>query len=80
MAGYENYLAVVYHSGPSIYGCQSLRMKVIDMSTRKYKTIIDCECPISRQAVIVWFGFSDEGQLYSFDTEGVMRSFSFVSE
>jgi hypothetical protein len=30
--------------------------------------------------VIVWFGFSDEGQLFSFDTEGVMRSFSFVSE
>lgn len=32
MAGYENILAVVYHSGPSVYGCQALRMKIIDMT------------------------------------------------
>jgi hypothetical protein len=33
MAGYENYLAVVYHNGPSLYGSQTLRVKIIDMAT-----------------------------------------------
>jgi chromosome transmission fidelity protein 4 len=32
MAGYENLLAVVYHSGPSVYGCQAFKIKIIDMS------------------------------------------------
>ena len=32
MAGYENLLAVVYHAGPSVYGCQALRVKIIDMT------------------------------------------------
>lgn len=32
MGGYENLLAVVYHAGPSVYGCQVLKMKIIDMS------------------------------------------------
>lgn len=31
------------------------------MSTRNYKAIVDTELPLSRQAVIVWMGFSDEG-------------------
>ena len=79
MAGYENLLVVVYHSGPSIYGCQALRMKIINMNTRSYKTIVDTEFPLSRQAVIEWLGFSEEGQLISFDTEGVLRSFNFIN-
>ena len=80
IAGYENLLAVVYHSGPSIYGCQALRLKVINMQTRNYKSFVDTEFPVSRQAVIVWMSFSDEGHLFSFDSEGVMRYFSFTSE
>ena len=76
MAGYENLLVVVYHS---IYGCQALRMKVINMNTRSYKTIVDTEFLLSRQAVIEWLGFSEEGQLISFDTEGVLRSFNFIN-
>lgn len=50
------------------------------MSTRNYKAFIDTEFPVSRQAVIVWMGFSDEGQLFSFDSEGVLRCFNFSSE
>ena len=80
MTGYENLLVVVYHSGPSIYGCQALRMKVINTSTRNFKTISDTECPLSRQSVLVWLGFSDEGALLSFDSEGVMRAFNFGNE
>jgi len=32
MAGYENLLALVYHNGPAVYGCQVLKVKIIDMS------------------------------------------------
>ena len=32
MVGYENLLAVVYHGGPSVYGCQASRLKLIDMT------------------------------------------------
>ena len=80
MAGYENLLAIVYHSGPSIYGCQALKLKVINMTTRNYKTIINTDLPLSRQAVIVWMSFSDEGQLFTYDSEGILRSLSFVNE
>ena len=50
MTGYENLLVVVYHEGPSIYGCQALKMKVINMYTRNYKVMIDTQFPISRQS------------------------------
>jgi hypothetical protein len=33
MAGYENLLVVVYHGGPSVYGAQVLKMKIIDMTS-----------------------------------------------
>jgi hypothetical protein len=32
MAGYENLLAVVYHAGPAVYGCQALKLKIFDMT------------------------------------------------
>jgi chromosome transmission fidelity protein 4 len=80
MAGYENYLAVVYHNGPSLYGSQTLRVKIIDMTATgasSFQTIKDVECPISRYSNLTWFGFSEEGQLCNYDTEGIMRSLSF---
>lgn len=77
MSGYENLLAIVYHAGPPVYGCQSYRLKVINMNEREYRVLVDTECPISRDAVINWLGFSEEGQLLTFDTEGVLRAFNF---
>lgn len=80
MCGYENLLVVVYHQGPSIFGCQALRMKVINMNNRSYKTMLDTEFPVSRDATVEWVSFSDEGLLVSFDEEGVMRAFNFINE
>ena len=50
------------------------------MSIRNYKAIIDTDLPLSRQAVIVWMGFSEEGQLFTYDSEGVLRSLSFANK
>lgn len=55
---------------------QNLRMKVIDV-TAFYKTIADTEVALSPSSSITWANFSDEGQIYTFDSIGVMRQFSF---
>lgn len=80
MAGYENLLAVVYHSGPSLYGAQALRVKLIDMNpvgASAFTTIKDFECPVSRYSSLQWLSFSEEGQLFSFDSEGIFRGLNF---
>jgi hypothetical protein len=42
-----------------------------------FACIKDIECPISRYSNLQWFNFSEEGQLCTFDSEGVMRALSF---
>ena len=42
-----------------------------------YTVVVDTDCPVSRDSVINWLGFSEEGQLMTFDTEGVVRAFNF---
>lgn len=79
MGGYENLMVVVYHAGPSIYGCQALKMKVIDMGNKSYPVLHDIDCPISRYSNLIWLGFSEEGQLYTYDNEGVFRGLSLLS-
>jgi alpha-D-ribose 1-methylphosphonate 5-triphosphate synthase subunit PhnI len=54
-------------------------MKVINMSNRSYKTMLDAEFPMSREATLEWLGFSDEGLLLSFDSAGVIRAFNFAN-
>ena len=81
MAGYENLLAIVYHAGPSIFGCQALRLRILDMgnSSKHYPLLHDIECPVSKYATLLWFGFSEEGQLCSYDNEGLFRLLHFSS-
>lgn len=73
MVGYENLLSIVYCSGPPLFGAQCLRVKTIDMSNRNYKILYDVEFPLSRMSNLTWTGYSEEGQLFSFDNEGVLR-------
>jgi hypothetical protein len=64
MSAYENLLAVVYHGGPSVYGSQVLRLKIIDMNPTgptAFSVIKEIECPVSRYANLTWLGFSEEG-------------------
>ena len=44
------------------------------MTSRNYKIICDIECPISRDSNLVWAGFSEEGQLYTYDSNGLLRA------
>jgi hypothetical protein len=56
-----------------------MRIKLINMTNRDYRILIDSEFPLSRSANLIWLGFSEEGQLMSFDSEGIMRAFTFSS-
>lgn len=73
MVGYENLLVIIYHSGPSVYGFQNLRIKCIDMQGKTYNQLYDTDCPISVHSNMIWAGFSEEGQLFTYDNEGVLR-------
>ena len=57
-----------------------MRVKIINMATRDYKILIDAECPSSAFSILTWVGFSEEGQLFTFDSNGVLRSFSFTEQ
>ena len=54
-----------------------MRLKVINMASRDNQVLIDADCSVTPTSELKWFGFSEEGQLFSFDTLGVVRSFSF---
>lgn len=76
MAGYENLLVYVYHLGPPLLGSQSLGFKILD-SNRNFETIYEGPLPITPFSYLSWIGFSEEGMLFSYDSEKVLRHFSF---
>jgi len=61
MAGYENFLAIVYHSGPAFNGYQPMRVKVLNISTRDNRVLFDSDCAVTPTGELKWFGFSEEG-------------------
>lgn len=48
VTGYENLLAIVYHTAPAFYGQQALRMKIIEIGAKTFSLLSDVECPITR--------------------------------
>lgn len=34
----------------------------------------DIECPISHRSNLIWLGYSEEGMLFTFDNEGILRT------
>ena len=79
MAGYENFLTIVYQSGPAFHGYQPMRLKVLNMGTRDNRVLIDADCPVTPSSHLNWFGYSEEGQLFSYDNFGIVRSFSYTT-
>lgn len=72
IAGYENQLAVVYHSSIPLLGHQSLHVRVYNMFT--YEKITDAELPLTPYSKLAWFGYSEEGCLYTQDSKGYVRT------
>ncbi|CAI2383333.1 unnamed protein product [Moneuplotes crassus] len=76
MAAYENLLCVVSHNGLPMLEAQNLKLKIID-TTKNYACIVETEVPVTPGATLQWMNFSEEGSLYTYDTDGIMRNLSF---
>jgi len=61
MAGYEQFLAIVYQSGPAFNGYQPMKLKIINMQARENQVLIDADCAVTPTSELRWFGFSEEG-------------------
>ena len=57
-----------------------MRMKILNMSTRDNRVLMDCDCAVTPTSDLKWFGFSEEGQLFSYDNLGIVRSFSYSTQ
>ena len=86
MAGYENMLMVVYHGGLPVHDHQHLMFKIIDCGGQAFnkqslfKTKFEGQFPISREARVLWAGFSEEGMPMSYDDNGVLSGFNFQNK
>ncbi|KAG8387949.1 hypothetical protein BUALT_Bualt02G0074400 [Buddleja alternifolia] len=75
VAGYKDELAVVTHSSPTLPSDeQMLEIRVLNIphGTESLRGRL----PLTPGSYLTWFGFSEEGQLSSFDSKGVLRVFT----
>ncbi|XP_078443316.1 transducin family protein / WD-40 repeat family protein isoform X2 [Wolffia australiana] len=73
--GFKDELAVVTHaSEPLPSGDQMVEVRVFNMASGTQP--IRCPVPLSPGSTLSWFGFSEEGQLSSCDSHGVLRVFT----
>ncbi|KAG6413774.1 hypothetical protein SASPL_126488 [Salvia splendens] len=74
-AGYKDELAVVTHISPPLpTNEQILEFRVFNIShgSQPLRGLL----PLTPGSNLTWFGFSEEGQLSSFDSKGILRVFT----
>lgn len=76
MSGYENLFTYVYHPSAPIFGSQNFYFKIIDI-TNNYNLYYEGPLSLTYNSSLDWFGFSDEGMLFTFDSDKILRHFSF---
>ena len=72
IAGYENYLAYVYHGSVSFNNSQQLRVRILD-SNDMFNQVYEGELAITPESNLIWFGFSEEGILITYDSFNILR-------
>ncbi|KAI7731328.1 hypothetical protein M8C21_027142, partial [Ambrosia artemisiifolia] len=74
-SGFGDELAVVTHSSPPLPSNEQMLMfEVFNVSNGTQP--IKARLPLTPGSCLNWFGFSEEGQLSSFDSMGVLRVFT----
>ncbi|CAN6203962.1 unnamed protein product [Urochloa humidicola] len=74
-AGHGDQLAIVSHASDSLpSGDQVLDVKVFNISERAQS--LSGRLLLTPSSQLSWFGFSDNGQLSSYDSKGILRVFS----
>ncbi|KAL8130298.1 hypothetical protein V2J09_019453 [Rumex salicifolius] len=72
--GFGDELAVVTHASQPLNNDQMLEFKVFDVANKTQS--LKGGLPISPGTHLSWFGFSEEGQLSSYDSKGILRVYS----
>ena len=72
MCGYENYLAFAYHVSLPFSNSQHLRFKILD-SNKMFNEVYDGDLSITPESNLIWFGFSEEGVLISYDSYNIIH-------
>jgi hypothetical protein len=75
MESYEDMLAIVYHSGVPMWGCQALRVRIYRITPETVTLERDTLMPIKANSLLKWFCFSEEGMLYCQDSLEVLRGY-----
>ena len=57
-----------------------MRLKILNMATRENSVIMEADCAVTPTSELRWFSFSEEGQLFSLDGLGIVRSFSYNTQ
>ena len=71
VSSFEHLLAVVQQKSLPIFGRQNLVMTIFNIHTME--KIIEMDLVLSPFSTLRWFGFSDEGIIYTQDSEGYIR-------
>lgn len=71
ICSFEHFIAVVYNTGLPLFGFQSLKVKCFNM--RDLNIEFDVPIAITPRAKLQWVGFSDDGILYTQDTDDCIR-------
>ena len=66
MCSYESHLAVFYHDSYPFSGNQFLKVKVINVTS--FRSVLDIPVCLSHNSELKWYGFSEEGILYTQDS------------
>ncbi|KAA8541101.1 hypothetical protein F0562_025064 [Nyssa sinensis] len=74
-SGFKDEIVVVTHASPSLpSNDQMLEFRVFNI--RNGTQPVRGRLPLTPGSCLTWFGFSEEGQLCSFDSKGVLRVFT----
>ncbi|CAL9064297.1 unnamed protein product [Musa banksii] len=75
-AGYEDKLAIVTHASECLSSGDQQMLDVLVLNISEGAKLFEGRLPLSPTSCLTWFGFSEEGQLSSYDSKGVLRVFS----
>ena len=79
ITGYENYLAYVYSSSIPFSNSVMLKFKILDKN-KNFSIIYENTLPISPESSLIFFQYSKEGILITYDSYNILRGFFFEVE
>ncbi|KAK7068626.1 WD repeat and HMG-box DNA binding-domain containing protein 1 [Halocaridina rubra] len=73
LAGFENQLMFIFHSGMGVSGDQQMSAVVLNLDGGRHLIPTSCPLPLSPKSFLAWAGFSDEGTPVIMDSAGIIR-------